>query len=194
MRNSHGVSARRRLHVSAAVVCVAIGAMVAGCGSQSTVSVGQEEPTGEWIGQSECLARSETPVVNGISDTLDCVRYQYDGTAVLAMTHANAGFNCVPVISAEIDVRPAPHQQPDAIGTIEIREREIEGLADCNCLIDLDYLIEDLPPGLYWLLVDEEEAYLREGDEQLEALIDLSGVSSDTICVERHHYPWGSFR
>ncbi|MCD6346630.1 MAG: hypothetical protein J7L96_04340 [Bacteroidales bacterium] len=112
----------------------------------------------------------------------DCILFAYDGDSMLTMTHINAGFNCCPEeFLVNVDL------QND---TIFIRESERNGLCDCNCLYDLHFTIEPIPPGNYFISVDEP--YARQaGEPRLQGLVDLSEAGSGEICVERSFYPWG---
>jgi hypothetical protein len=180
-----GVAAVMLLLASAAALMA-----VAGCGQQSALSPHFEDPVGEWLGQSGCISRTEG---GSVADTLDCLVLAYDGFGLLTMIHANAGFNCAPVIDAKVTVGPPPVGEEGLTGTISVEEREIWGYADCDCLMNLNYRVSELPPGRYLIVVDEEDDYLEPGDEPLECVADLIGVSTALECVERRHYPWGGF-
>ena len=118
--------------------------------------------------------RADTP-----SDE-DCMEYQYDGEGFLSIRHINAGFNCCPEIAPEISIEG---------NVITIDEIEIEGLCDCLCLFDLDYEINNLPPGVYTIHVIEP--YVVEGEEPLIFIANLTSPASGQHCVDRHYYPWG---
>ena len=111
-----------------------------------------------------------------------CLLFEYDGDSILTLTHINAGFNCCPEeFFVEIDIRN---------DTIYVMESERDGLCDCNCLYDLHFTIQALPPGSYFISVDEP--YVRqEDDPRLEDQIDLTKAGSGAVCVSRTHYPWG---
>lgn len=109
----------------------------------------------------------------------DCLEYSYDG-ATLRLKHVNAGFNCCPgEISAMIRVTG---------NAITISEMEAMAGCYCKCLFDINYLIENLPPGQYTILVDEP--YVADGDAPLSFSLHLEPGASATFCVERGHYPW----
>lgn len=172
------------------VASVTVLIVLTGCGHQSALGPHPDDPVGEWLGQSGCVSRADA---GAVADTLDCLVLAYDGSGSLTMIHANAGFNCAPLIDAAVTVGPPPSGEEGLAGTISIVERELSGYADCDCLINLSYRVSELPPGSYWIEVDEEDDYLEPGDEPLEFGADLVGVTTVTECVERHHYPWGSF-
>ncbi|MCK5821497.1 MAG: hypothetical protein KAH17_06410 [Bacteroidales bacterium] len=112
----------------------------------------------------------------------DCLSFEFDGDSILTMTHINAGFNCCPEeFIVKVDIRN---------DTIYITESERDGLCDCNCLYDLHFTIQPLPPGIYHITVDEP--YVRQSDDpRLEDQIDLTKAGSGEFCVSRSHYPWG---
>jgi len=113
------------------------------------------------------------------SPNLDCIEYQYDGNGTLQLTHVNAGFNCCPGIEIEFDIS-------DFVITID--EIEVADSCFCLCLFDLDYQIDNLPPGVYTVSVNEP--YVTPEEEKLEFTVDLTGATSGQHCVERTHYPW----
>jgi hypothetical protein len=161
-----------------------------GCGSHSASGVHLAEPVGEWLGHGSCLpptlgaGRAQTP------DELDCLKWEYDGEGFLQVTHANAGMNCEPVIEAAISVGPSPG--PGFAGTILIVENELYDSVNCYCLFELDYTVSDLPPGRYWVEVQEEEDCIFPEDEPLQFELELDAAGVDSFCVVRDHYPWDS--
>jgi hypothetical protein len=110
----------------------------------------------------------------------DCVEWWYVGGHTLHLKHINAGFNCCPTVDVDIRVVGS---------TITVEEIEIEGLCHCLCLFDVDYEIENLPPGVYELVFIEP--YLPPGDEVLGGALDLVSSPSGRLCVGRSQYPWG---
>jgi len=112
----------------------------------------------------------------------DCIEYAYDGNGTLSIKHINAGFNCCPVIAADIRF------EGSAI-VIEELDSLLNGGCDCICLFDVDYEITNLPPGQYRIVVIEP--YRWEGDPELDFVIDLSSAASGIHCESRTHYPWG---
>ncbi|MFH2036266.1 MAG: dockerin type I domain-containing protein [Candidatus Zixiibacteriota bacterium] len=136
-------------------------------------------PTGQLISNSGCLTEKsldEQPPSNQ-----DCFEYAYDGIGTLALIHYNAGFNCCPDgLSAEINFTD---------NTINISEVEEGGFCDCNCLFNLNYEINNLPPGEYTVVFTEP--YRHEAEPILEGTIILESTVSDIVCVPRYFYPWG---
>jgi hypothetical protein len=110
----------------------------------------------------------------------DCIKYDYDGNKILLLKHVNAGFNCCPAITANINVTG---------NVITIEEIEISGYCDCLCLYDLNYEISNLDSGEYLITVNEP--YIHEDEEILQFTVNLSSSNSGSYCVDRYHYPWG---
>jgi hypothetical protein len=111
----------------------------------------------------------------------DCVEYQYDGVGTLTLQHINAGFNCCPIIHADISI----------VGySITIQETETYEFwpCPCLCLFDLDYGIYNLPPGVYWIRI---EGVCAPDDNEIEFSADLTGATTGSHCVYRDDYPWG---
>ena len=78
--------------------------------------------------------------------------------------------------------------QGNVITIQEDESLEPGGGCDCLCLFDMDYRIDNLPPGEYVIRV--YGMYLL-GAEILEFTVDLASSPSGTHCVYRDHYPWG---
>ena len=113
----------------------------------------------------------------------DCVEYEYDGQDVLILNHLNAGFNCCPIICANITIDDS---------TILITESEtFDSLGGCYCLclFDVYYELTGIEPREY--VIRFVEPYFVEGDEYLEFFVDLSVSPTGSHCVYRDHYPWG---
>ncbi|UCG51377.1 MAG: hypothetical protein JSW58_14490 [Candidatus Latescibacterota bacterium] len=138
-----------------------------------------DDPNGRLVGATGCKSLGKRSAIEATPSNQDCIDYVFND-GVMLLTHINAGFNCCPVIGADITI----------VGNvITITETEIEGLCDCLCLFDLDYEIRNLPPGEYEIVVIEP--YLQEGDDPLEFTAELFAAPSGSFCVERDHYPWG---
>jgi len=119
-------------------------------------------PAGEIVDHSSCKSH-----MTATADNEDCLEYNFDGVGRLTLNHINAGFNCCPVIAANISV---------------------EGGCLCLCLFDVSYEILDLAPGNYRISVIEP--YAGGYDPPLEFMVDLSGATSGQFCVPRTVYPW----
>jgi hypothetical protein len=115
------------------------------------------------------------------SSSQDCVEWWYVGESSLHLRHVNAGFNCCPVVDVDIRVEGE---------TITVEEIELEGNCWCLCLFDVEYVIEDLSPGVYQLTF--VEPYRPQSDPVLQTTLDLEAASSGRFCVPRSQYPWGS--
>lgn len=139
-------------------------------------------PSGSLTGYEGCKEFSKDGATDSIPPDQDCMVYQYDGEGVLLLEHINAGFNCCPdELLAEITIQ-------DNIITIEEDESLESGGCDCLCLFDVDYRIDNLPPGEY--TIKAYGMYLL-GAEILEFTVDLTSSPSGMHCVYRDHYPWG---
>lgn len=140
-------------------------------------------PTLDILNSSGCKEFAKVTSIESTPPDQDCVEYLYDGESVLHINHLNAGFNCCPIIGAEITV---------AGNLITIEETEsfdTSGPCYCLCLFDVEYAITGLYPGEYTIRFIE--LYTDENDELLEFTIDLSSSPSGNYCVGRDHYPWG---
>jgi hypothetical protein len=117
-----------------------------------------------------------------VPPTQSCISYEYDGEGILSVYRANAGFNCCPE-------RLYVNVSQDG-NTITVTEQEIlefgYGCA-CLCLFDLEFLIANLPPGQYDLVIEELYA------EGITIPLDLTSATSGEHCVERTDYPWGDY-
>ncbi|MEE9443458.1 MAG: dockerin type I repeat-containing protein [candidate division Zixibacteria bacterium] len=139
-------------------------------------------PTGTLTARSDCKSFEKTSTASESTPTnQDCIEYQYDGVGTLSLRHINAGFNCCP-LDMIIDINIE-----DNIITID--ESKVEGDCSCNCLFDLDYEIQNLPPGEYTIVVSERFTFPDE--ELLEFSINLTSSPIGSFCVTRNYYPWG---
>lgn len=109
----------------------------------------------------------------------ECLHYEYDSAGTLILKHINAAFNCCPdTIFAKIVILPD-----------EILIKEFEAgweWCNCSCLYDLDYRIDNLPPGMWRIGV--YYAYLSK---RLEVTLDLTAPVTGEYCEERNDDPWG---
>jgi len=133
-------------------------------------------PAGEIVDHSSCKSN-----MTATADNEDCLEYNFDGVGRLTLNHINAGFNCCPVIAANIGVEGQ-----------QILIQELDSLDNggclCLCLFDVSYEILDLAPGNYRISVIEP--YASGYDPPLEFMVDLSGATSGQFCVPRTTYPW----
>lgn len=141
------------------------------------------EPTGYLISNTGCKSfEGDSPDQHG--NTQSCIQYDYDGTGTLSLTHVNAAFNCCP------DYLTAVFSFVGNTITITEGENLNSGGCDCICLFDLQFQIDNLPPGEYHIIF--EELYVQGEDLPLDFVVDLSQAVSDEYCVDRTHYPWGT--
>ncbi len=144
------------------------------CPEQSLV------PSGTIISHGECKTGKGT--LDDPSTTQDCIDWSFEN-GTLSLNHINAGFNCCPVILADITV------EGNLIVITEIDSLDGGG-CDCNCLFDVQYEISGLQAGVYQLVV--EEPYRQNPDEPIDFLLDLSTTSDGRHCEGRTVYPWGT--
>ena len=137
-------------------------------------------PNGELVSSGQCKTFFRAPSEIETPPDMDCIEYHYDVNYVLSIKHVNAGFNCCPVILANIDITG---------NSITIEEVESMGSCYCLCLFDLEYKITDLTPGRYTIRVTEP--YRPESDDPLDFELDLFTPTSGNVCVSRSEYPWG---
>jgi hypothetical protein len=137
--------------------------------------------TGSIIDHSACKSNSINSSQALTDSTQDCIDWSYDGSNVLTLKHINAGFNCCPIIAANISIAG------DTILIDEIDSLD-NGGCSCLCLFDVDYEIVGLSPGEYRVVI--EEPYRPDSDAVLDIWIDLESTSNDSACVSRSAYPW----
>ncbi|UCC43050.1 MAG: thrombospondin type 3 repeat-containing protein [Candidatus Zixiibacteriota bacterium] len=142
----------------------------------------QGSPSGSIIDHTGCKSIPLGDPVPDTSNDLSCIEWAYDGGSILTLNHVNAGFNCCPIIAADIRF------DGNTIIVEELDSLE-NGGCDCLCLFDVEYEITNLSPGEYRILVIEP--YRWEGDIELDFTIDLSTAGSGVHCESRTHYPWG---
>lgn len=111
-----------------------------------------------------------------------CVTFTYDAAKQrLQLKHVNAAFNCCPEkIHADIVVEE---------GIIRIVESETGPNCRCNCLYDLDMVVENVPARMFTVVV--EEPLRSESDPAIEFTMDLARETQGEHCVPRNSYPWG---
>jgi hypothetical protein len=144
--------------------------------------------TGPTLGLPDCLVQSSEPYGYAISTgeckvmgdaafMLACIQYNYDGTGSLSLTHQNAGLNCCPVPTLTVEIEG---------NTITVTESD-DGLCDCYCLYDIQYQIENLPPGEYRIVFNEA---IPTGGDPIDFVVDLVQEPVGSFCVGRENYPW----
>jgi hypothetical protein len=118
---------------------------------------------------------------SSLPSSQSCINYTFDKSlGRLTLTHINAGFNCCPdSITCDIEVSGS---------IIVIKEKEASGLCNCNCLYDLEMVIDGLFEMPYNIRVTEP--YAGE-QEPLIFTVDLKENPTGSYCVERGGYPWG---
>jgi hypothetical protein len=142
-------------------------------------------PSGSLLDYFGCKPVRTGSSPDSITSDQDCLEYQYDGEGTFLLNHINAGFNCCPSnLTADITI------QDNVISITEYEHFDTTGPCYCLCLFDVNYQIDNLPPGEY--TIEVIELYLEEGDEPLEFTVDLPAFPySGSYCVTRDHYPWG---
>jgi hypothetical protein len=179
---------RRRLSMAVVWIGLTIltGGLVTGCSYSTDTGPTASETSGKLIRSSGCKSQLSTYAMERTPTNKDCIEYSYDDTnAVLLLTHINSGFNCCPTsVTANIEIE-------DSI--IHIQEMEFldQGGCLCLCLFDLEYQINKLSPGEYHIIISQ--LYLNEGDDVLQFPINLITSPSGRYCIDRNHYPWGTY-
>lgn len=138
--------------------------------------------TGQLISNSTCKndLKSSSQIIE-TPDSLSCVEYSFDKeTNKLTIKHINAGFNCCPD-----SLYCKAEQKGD---TIQIQEFEKSTKCWCNCLYDLDIVIDGVNKKTYQIKF--EEPYIAD-QKKLTFEINLSADSNGRYCVTRKQYPWG---
>lgn len=143
----------------------------------SIIACRYEFPTGSLLHYGTCNDSEDANALlmdsKYVSADQECIHYEYDGLKNLYFTHINADFNCCPSeITANTEIR----------GNNILVAENGDGLCNCICLYDLEYVIRNIDPGVYNLTI--------ESVDDLELQIDLAESYSGTICAEREGYPW----
>ncbi len=131
-------------------------------------------------GHSACKGEDQQAGAAASFSLESCIDWSYSGST-LNFTHRDAGFNCCPVILADITV------DNNVITVTEI-DSLFEGGCWCECLYDVDYQITGLAAGEYQIVI--ESPYRPAGDEVLDVTIDLITEPTGSHCVPRSQYPW----
>jgi hypothetical protein len=145
----------------------------------------QDGPVAKLLSYSECKSGEvflSIETDDEITNSDDCIKYEWDGSGQLKLKHINAAFNCCPgKLSADIKIET---------GQITIFEKEESAGCHCNCLYDLEYIITGLDAGDYKIQV--VEPYKPDGDAVLEFTLNLSHDQAESyFCTDRSGYPWG---
>lgn len=130
------------------------------------------------LGNPQCKGVKSAEIYTTGSQS--CVDYTFDQkTQKLRLKHINTGFNCCPEsLWCTVIYRN---------DTIIVREFEKNMGCKCNCLYDLDIMIDGVEPGDYQLQMIEP--YL--GTQQpLIFELDLKNCKEGSSCVPRTNYPW----
>ncbi|NQT26671.1 hypothetical protein HQ585_15050 [candidate division KSB1 bacterium] len=142
-----------------------------------------DTPSGNLIHASGCKETTGVASKVDVPRNMDCMQWSYDSAGILYMTHVNTGFNCCPdSVFAQITISDT---------SIWIQEGERDGLCDCLCLFDLEYLFEDISPSEYTIRI--EGLYRMDEDSPLEHTINLADSTEGQFCVQRDYYPWSVY-
>lgn len=116
-----------------------------------------------------------------ISNDESCVEFTFnESEMIVELVHTNAGFNCCPG-----DIFVEISQTGDSI---IISEHSTESLCDCNCLYDVNILLENIKAETYQVVFIEP---MVPNNESISFTMDLSEHSNGSYCVSRTDYPWG---
>ncbi|HNW97699.1 MAG TPA: hypothetical protein PKK00_04720 [Bacteroidales bacterium] len=138
--------------------------------------------TGQVIKYTKCKSEYDsgyTPVIT--PDSLSCIDYAYDeSNKKLSIKHINAGFNCCPDslycnVSASKD-------------TIIIQEFQKKNGCKCNCLYDLDIVLNGVQAEKY--IIKFVEPFAND-QEKLMFKLDLTKENQGLFTAIRKKYPWG---
>ncbi len=133
------------------------------------------------LGNPQCNGLKSGNTIVEPSASQSCLEYLFDQeTGKLSLKHLNAGFNCCPdSLWCTVVYRN---------DSIIVQEFEKHVGCKCNCLYDLDLVIEGLVPGTYHLKLNEP--YLGN-QEPLILDLNLRSEKQGSSCVKRTIYPWG---
>ncbi|MCB0807221.1 MAG: hypothetical protein KDC05_15595 [Bacteroidales bacterium] len=148
--------------------------IVPGCKKEKESETSTDNPV--------CKSNLKTTIgIEEIADSLSCVDFDYDASAkMLSLNHINTAFNCcVESIGAQTSIHG---------NQIIIQEYEVNPQCNCECLYDLDIVINNVAPSVYQLQLNEPNA----GAQQAILFdVNLESDTSGTFCVTRLQYPWG---
>lgn len=155
------------------------GFLVCHCNGDESQSIALTAEVSDWSGCKSLMKSADgTNITPG---NLSCVSYSFDeSTNRLALTHINAGFNCC---AESIYCHATLHN-----GKIIVHEFETSAPCDCNCLYDLDLVIDGIQPRFY--MIEFVEPY-RGNQAKLVFAVNLAKQREGSFCVTRTIYPWG---
>jgi hypothetical protein len=132
-------------------------------------------------GKSDCKSNKSAEINQAVTNSQSCIDYSFDQAAKkLTLKHINAGFNCCPGnISCIVSYRS---------DTIVIQEVEEKSQCNCDCIYDLDMVVDGVEAGKYQLRVIEP--YVGN-QAKLNFELDLRNQKQGSWCVTRTQYPWG---
>jgi hypothetical protein len=155
--------------------------LIASCSDDKTTPPENEVLFGSLTGHSGCGGYGLAPYRSNEGDTQTCVMWEIVDDSILVLHHHNAGFNCCPVISADVSV------SNQHITIVESESYEEGGPCHCLCLFDLDFEVIGISQSSYDVTIEVVEG------EPLEFSIDLAAADSGMYCESRHGYPWGDW-
>jgi hypothetical protein len=139
--------------------------------------------SGFLVSHTECKkGLDSTTQATTIADSLSCIAYSFnDLTNKLILIHINAGFNCcIDRMYCTIIVRN---------DSVIIQEFEESQNCKCNCLYDLDIVINGVESKKYKFRFIEP--YCGEQKKIIFGL-DLANHKQGLICFARKQYPWSA--
>jgi hypothetical protein len=138
--------------------------------------------SGSLVNNSGCKSGSKSTYAPfSTPNTLSCVYYSFDNLDnKLTIKHINAGFNCCPE-SLYCNILLSGD-------TIIVSEHEAKAQCYCDCLYDLDLVINGVVSREYQIKFIEPYA----GEQaKMDFKVDLTKEKNGSFCVTRKSYPWG---
>lgn len=176
---SHLPFSKRSKHLSliSSVIFIITLLLAASCSDKSSTGQDGPEPQGSFIGHSSCL-RDISPD-KGISDWDQvCIEYSYDGLSTLTITNLEAWYNCcLDSIACRIE---NSHRKV----TIYEYEYMWHGGCDCRCPYNLEYLVENVPPGEFTIRLYPDYPDFVQMPAEFKLWLPPLTPLTDTICVE----------
>ncbi len=165
-----------KMFTSKFISLIMVGAVAISCTREN-----QPDPDPEMSSSSDLICKFDSPLKGetpGPNKT--CVFWEYNEEGSFTMTHYNAGFNCEPG-----EILTSMKISGD---TIYISERDLTHEARCNCLFNVDFVIQNLKAGQY--VVKFDEPFVVDPKEPLVFTVDLEEDSEGQVCQYRDYYPW----